>query len=300
MSTPNETSPEQSDTPVVVSAPPSTEVADTAVIESPTDNPETVADQSSQKDEVSKVSDSPEEVNAAVKQIATALTEENTYLIKRIVNEIGVERSMQIFDKAVEVEAGEGIMTRDGSRRRTPGGVFFFLVRGRISKEQYFSIWERPQPFYRKQKQPQQKPPPQKRAPQKKKKAEPLRWAARLALFNEVAGEHGQVSSAEVKLIGRPIKVLPRGNVVILTLRNRSQPPLPRALPQVEEDGTVFLVFLTLKQWKKIADSMEEASDKVIVTGYPVYSGKLNAIAVWAQRVTTVNMEKARHAAKTS
>lgn len=231
------------------------------------------------------------EVAEAVTKIAAQLTESNTYLIKRIIDEIGVEKSLQILAKTIDVEAGDGIMTRDGKRRRTPGGTFFFLVRGRITKEQYFRIWERPLP----QRKP---PPPKKRPPQRKKKKEPLKWAARQALYNEVAGGHGQASTTEVKLIGRPIKILPRGNVVILTLRNREQPPLPRGLPKVEEDSTVFLVFLTLKQWKKIAASMEEATDKVVVVGYPVFSGKLNAIAVWAQRATTVNMEKARFANK--
>jgi hypothetical protein len=300
MSTSNETSSVQPDIPAVES-PPVAQAVTQAVTQDTADSPvaesKPIARDNDSSPSVETPPD-PQAVAETVTEIATRLTEENTYLITRIVNEIGVERSLQILEKSVEIEAGEGIMTRDGKRRRTPGGVFFFLVRGRISRDQYFKIWERPQPFYR-SKKPQPPPPPQKRTPPpKKKKAEPLRWAARLALFNEVGGEHGQVSNAEVKLIGRPIKVLPRGNVVILTLRNRDQPPLPRSLPQVEDDPTVFLVFLTLKQWQKIADSMEEASDKVIVTGYPVFSGKLNAIAVWAQRATTVNMEKARHAAK--
>lgn len=306
MSTPNEPSPEKLDSPIVASPSVAQAVGDSDEAESPTAPPAQTAApttstesedaDSSKADSASK--DSPEAINQVVTKISTELNETNTYLIKRITREIGVAKAMQLLDKTVEIEAGEGIMTLKGDRRRTPGGVFFFLVRGRISKEQYFKIWERPQPYFKKRKP--QKPQPEKRPPQQKKKVkvEPLNWPARIALFNEVGGEHGQVSRAELKLIGRPIKILPRGKIVILTLRNRDQPPLPRALPKVEQDSTVFLVFLSMKQWNKIADSMEDESDKVIITGYPVYSGKLNAIAVWAQRATTINMEKARHAAK--
>lgn len=265
---------------------------------SPAQNSSSVGESSAEiKENVpAKTEPNSEESAEMVAKISTTLTEPNTELITRIVNELGIERSQHIFDKALVAEETGGIMTRDGKRRRTPGGTFFFLVRGRISREQYFRIWERPHPFYKKPKRPAR--PPRKKPPTPKKKAEPLQWPARIALFNEVSEEHGQASTTEIKLIGRPIKVLPRGKVVILTLRNRDQPPLPRGLPKVEEDMTVFLVFLTLKQWKKIADSMEEASDKVIVTGYPVFSAKLNAIAVWAKNATTINMEKARYANK--
>ena len=34
-----------------------------------------------------------------------------------------------------------GMMIADGSRRRTPGGVFFLLLKERVSREQYKSIF---------------------------------------------------------------------------------------------------------------------------------------------------------------
>jgi RNA recognition motif-containing protein len=40
-----------------------------------------------------------------------------------------------LVQESLEVEAGPGIMTSDGTRRRTKGGVFFYLARYRMSPE---------------------------------------------------------------------------------------------------------------------------------------------------------------------
>ncbi len=278
MSMPNETSSAKLDTPISQS-PPSNGVAadDTETQAVPQVKANAVGD--------GEPSSESELITNAVKKIATELAEENEHLIKRIVEEIGVKRSLNVLKRTLVIEAGDGIMTHDGSRRRTPGGAFFFLVRGRISLDQYYRVWEKDRPDNLPVK------PKAKKSPKKRKD---LPWQSRIALFKEIAGKHGQASQTEVKLVGRPIKVLPRGKVVILTLRNRDQPGLPKGLPKVPDDATVFLVFLTLKQWKKIANSMRDKSDKMIITGFPVFSNKLNAIAVWAQRAISVNMDKAR------
>jgi phosphorylated adapter RNA export protein len=49
--------------------------------------------------------------------------------LRRIVQTLGPERALQLLEQAVTVEAEGGLLVVDGSRRRTPGGVFFRLVR---------------------------------------------------------------------------------------------------------------------------------------------------------------------------
>jgi hypothetical protein len=48
--------------------------------------------------------------------------------IKAIVKILGTEKALAYCERALEVERQGGMLTRDGSRRRTPGGVFFYLV----------------------------------------------------------------------------------------------------------------------------------------------------------------------------
>lgn len=50
---------------------------------------------------------------------------------------------MKLFDRVVEIESAGGMMTGNGARRRTAGGVFFHLVRTDtiISKDQKEKIF---------------------------------------------------------------------------------------------------------------------------------------------------------------
>ena len=49
--------------------------------------------------------------------------------LRRVVQTLGAERARAILAEALAVEARGGLLVPDGSRRRTPGGIFFHLVR---------------------------------------------------------------------------------------------------------------------------------------------------------------------------
>src|SRR5579859_5383478 len=49
--------------------------------------------------------------------------------IRRALKVLGAEQVQALLQEALSIEAGEGILIRDGSRRRTLGGVFFYLLR---------------------------------------------------------------------------------------------------------------------------------------------------------------------------
>jgi len=55
--------------------------------------------------------------------------------LKAVVRILGPEKTLALCEKALEVEQQGGMMIQDGSRRRTPGGVFFYLVRGSNNKK---------------------------------------------------------------------------------------------------------------------------------------------------------------------
>jgi hypothetical protein len=60
--------------------------------------------------------------------------------IWRIVRTIGVERTQAFVAQAQEVEAKGGMLVPDGSRKRTLGGIFFYLVRTQISDDEAIRI----------------------------------------------------------------------------------------------------------------------------------------------------------------
>lgn len=76
-----------------------------------------------------------------IKNVADTLKEDNHTLIKKVVYIIGSERTQGFLQKTLEIEASGGMMTADGARRRSPGGVFFYIVRTGLPAEERKQIW---------------------------------------------------------------------------------------------------------------------------------------------------------------
>ncbi len=69
-------------------------------------------------------------------QIVEALGEEEKVPVRQIhaiVRFCSTQFAQAILEETEELEADGGVMTSDGTRRRTKGGVFFYLCRFRIS-----------------------------------------------------------------------------------------------------------------------------------------------------------------------
>lgn len=50
---------------------------------------------------------------------------------------IGVKRARRLLARTIKVQRQGGMLTVDGSRKRSPGGVFFFLLRDEMPSEEY-------------------------------------------------------------------------------------------------------------------------------------------------------------------
>lgn len=61
--------------------------------------------------------------------MATKLCEEKDDLLLQAINIVGKEIPMKIFEDTKKIELDGGMMTINGQRRRTPGGVFLFLLK---------------------------------------------------------------------------------------------------------------------------------------------------------------------------
>ncbi|EZA53924.1 hypothetical protein DMN91_011561 [Ooceraea biroi] len=61
--------------------------------------------------------------------ITTKLSEKKDLLIRRIVDIIGKEKAIDFFQKTRKIEEDGGMLIMNGSRRRTAGGVYLWLVK---------------------------------------------------------------------------------------------------------------------------------------------------------------------------
>ncbi|XP_051539532.1 phosphorylated adapter RNA export protein isoform X1 [Myxocyprinus asiaticus] len=64
-----------------------------------------------------------------IDEIAHRLMEPKKDLIERVVRVIGVKKAIELLSETATVEQNGGLYTVDGSRRRTPGGVYLNLLK---------------------------------------------------------------------------------------------------------------------------------------------------------------------------
>lgn len=85
----------------------------------------------------------PNPITSTAAQLAAQLGETHAgprATIWRTVRTLGPERAQAFVAQAQEVEANGGMMLPDGSRKRTLGGIFFYLVRTQISDDEAMQI----------------------------------------------------------------------------------------------------------------------------------------------------------------
>lgn len=136
--------------------------------------------------------------------------------IHRSVRVVGVERALALLQRALAIEEAGGMMLPDESRRRTLGGVYFWLLRQEGSAEErrrIFQVMGSPKP---KRAGTPDVPPEQHKQKQPEKRSQlqpaiPWTWAERGPVLDETEAERGEARTVKVTLIGRPEKLVERG-----------------------------------------------------------------------------------------
>ena len=228
--------------------------------------------------------ESPNSLDETAANIAQQLGETDPIpqeQIRRIVERLGADSALTFLREALKMEAQGGMLLPDRSRRRTPGGVFFHLVRSRTSKKDRAFIWP---PV----------PPSPRPSRAKEPVAPPLAWEDRLAVLEEVLKQKGIATTVKITLVGRPGKVVEKGDSVIIGMQSTKVPALPKGLPTPPSTPTDYVVFIARKQWAKVGDAIQNPDDALIIEGFPVIDPQAKSIAVFAQNVTTKMLQAAK------
>lgn len=180
--------------------------------------------------------------------LAAALQEPNTSLLARVLMRLGEERCQAILADTLTIESTGGMLVHSGKRRRTPGGVFFELVKQRsTAKERYFIFAnETPTPA----KQTQQATPAQPQA------------AMVLLTLDQWKGLPPMPVTATLKLVLRDVpQTREKDGMVFMMLQNE-----PKGLPKgINLDSGPLYLSSPLKQWKTACTRAEQ----IRATGTP-------------------------------
>ena len=211
-------------------------------------------------------------------------------LIRRIVGHLGVGLSLVFLQKAHEAEEQGGMVLQDGTTRRTPGGVFFRIVKDQAKDYGHPDIgtlfWNHPKRVG---------PPPPPTPP--KERPKPLFWMERLDILSQLAeqGKSGMITTAVLKVIGKVTEHYdhPSG-CTVLRLVSTITPAVPRGVPAPQETPTIYAIYLGNRLWGRIAQAATDSEDEIIVEGFPQLDSESGTIALYARKTTSKKLEAAR------
>jgi hypothetical protein len=196
-----------------------------------------------------------------VDTLAEALQEPNRPLLTKVLRTLGQDRCAIILADTLTSETNGGMLTRDGTRRRTPGGVFFQLVKERATPQERRRLFPRPAPQHG-QGQPQA--------------LAVLTWDQVPSIIQILTTPPaGEARTMKLTLIGRPGKVETRGQAVVFRMQGKPPGSLPRGLPPVPNaPALTWTVMVALRQWNRVKDSLAaNQEDQLIIEGYPLMQG---------------------------
>lgn len=227
-----------------------------------------------------------------VDKLAAVLREPKIALLTKVLRTLGVDRTTAILTDTLQREAAGGMLTKDRTRRRTPGGVFFQLVREQASPKERRRLFPHhtPQP----QGQAQQQIQGQAHAP-----AQVLTWDAVPTIIQTLAtAPAGEARTMKVTLIGRPGKVDVRQTCVVFRMQGKPPGPLPKGLPPVPTTPPMtWHVMVALRQWNRVKDSLAaHQDDQLIIEGYPLVQSSQHVLL--AQSCVSMLQQRAQKQAQ--
>jgi hypothetical protein len=225
--------------------------------------------------------------------------------ITRIVRALGRTQSRELLAKTLEIETNGGVMLPDNSRRKTPGGIFFHLAYT-TGKPKPGKTLERPQDRVKKPKngaaqssQSNDTPKAQKATEKPQHPAMVFTWDNRIAIIKEAEETKG-TANVKITLIGRPGKIIDKGQFVMTVMESSKVPMLPKGLPMPTNMTTKYGVYIATKQWNKVVEAIQDPEDALIIEGFPKIDTETSTIAVFATNITTKKQQMAKKQPQTA
>jgi hypothetical protein len=205
--------------------------------------------------------------------IAKALQEVNPVAIDqiRLVVELTSEAwARDLLEETLKVESEDGVPVANGKRRRTPGGVYLYLVKQRLDIEITRKIFKKSQ---------------RKKALAPDFNALLSEWTERKSLIRKAMEMPGKANFAQAIVHGYPGRTVQKGKVALTTVKAEDVNSLPRGFPSLPEESVTSVVYMTGKQWQKVSPFLKKENDIMVLEGFPSYDTRLSAMTIFATKV---------------
>jgi hypothetical protein len=203
--------------------------------------------------------------------------------IERCIAVLGAATVDELLRETEQIEQGAGLMTLDGKRRRTKGGTFLYLARGRCTPEERAIIF--PMTDWRARKA-HDKVRAARTAPAAPVPAAPAAGTAPAAPAGKITYFFPGVAALKTTLKGRPIQsTVLDGYTRLLFERTEAKDSFPAGIPPAPSEPQRVTVYVGAKQWAKVASEIQKPAVNLSIDGIMLLeNGKL---VLRAQTITT-------------
>ena len=196
-----------------------------------------------------------------------------------VIKDMGLEFAQAILQETLAIEAQGGMMLPDGSRRRTPGGVFFKLVRDRVPPKIRYQIFR-----------PQNTNPPSPSQPTSSTST--FTWANRRRIVAPLREAPGTAATVKALLVGSPGPINYQAEYVVFHLTETApMPAFPKGVPCPELPPSTCTVYVSNKVWKQVEEAAADPEDTLIIEGVCSYNPEIAGIALYATSVTSKRLQ---------
>lgn len=197
--------------------------------------------------------------------------------IRMIVTHGGVDLANDLLNETLGIEEHGGMMTADGLRRRTPGGAFFYLAKGKLNPQLRRLIF----PSFG-----------------LATRGAVIEWDERVPYFQRLMDENVSgwvVGSPRIILKARPRKWERLDNSVVMWFEHTPElGSYPHGVTQPPTDiKTSYSVYISYKQWERVEPIItRDTHDYLLIEGTCLFDPETQSVAIFALLVTTENLDK--------
>lgn len=241
-------------------------------------------------------------MNELAARFASELNEPNVALLERIIGQMGADAAQELLEETKQIEADGGLFIKSGKRRRTPGGVYFFLARQRLSSRQREEVFSQPG-WRRVWMGPGEPPAGVSFELRSQRHDEPIgeitseSWQLVRDVVRSLlkTNELGKATAVKIQLTGRPGKVAIRKHFVVTTMETHADPPsLHQGMPTPPKARLMYLVYIPRQVWVPISQQLQEhADDEMQIEGFLTYDSELKKLSIFVEQATTRQLQGA-------
>ncbi|GAB1422573.1 hypothetical protein MASR2M15_28090 [Anaerolineales bacterium] len=197
--------------------------------------------------------------------------------IRLIIKKCGIDFVREVVNETKDIYENGGLKTHDRDRKRTLGGTFFFIAKGKIPyliRQEIFPTFGQ------------------------KGERQMLQWEERIKIVDDLMNSRiGWCRNISVTLKGRIKEFHIEGDTVIAIMQHvGANTPVPAGVPIPPKAYTRYVVYISLRQWELIESRLsKKRKDEVVIEGTCYFDNETQSIAVFAQHIDTAALLKEKN-----